>query len=368
MEPRFGHDFSRVRVHADAKAAESARAVNARAYTVGRSVVFGGEQVAPGTPAGRMLLAHELAHVVQQGDQRSSPVAIGEPGDALERQADRIAAAVLRGATPSEDFRPAPPAIQRDETHKTPPAPPPDKTADTITGGLKTVAEQAKDNNPAVKQKILDPLQRRAEQWFDRQSTGEKAAVVGFGGLTYSLALTAFLSDAAGRKYLSDLPIGAPLALIPYFPLTSFKYTLPDPTNRTDPTKRLLTFETGFSATDYIKELAGTSVFKDMTLDVTMKWGVDPASNHLSVVGADAKLGLLPGVAIQGGLYQGLLPLPNIVTAPTGERVESKQSLPEPDGGKKAPVPDARVMLTVDLMKFNPAVVRRIPLLGGLLQ
>ncbi|NJO17686.1 MAG: DUF4157 domain-containing protein, partial [Thioploca sp.] len=67
MEPRFGHDFSQVRVHTDAKAAESARAVSARAYTVGQHVVMRREEYAPKTEAGRRLLAHELVHVVQQG-------------------------------------------------------------------------------------------------------------------------------------------------------------------------------------------------------------------------------------------------------------------------------------------------------------
>lgn len=66
MEPRFGYDFSGVRVHNDSQAAESARSVNALAYTVGRSVVFGAGQFAPQTTQGRRLLAHELAHVVQQ--------------------------------------------------------------------------------------------------------------------------------------------------------------------------------------------------------------------------------------------------------------------------------------------------------------
>jgi len=68
MEPRFGHDFSRVRVHTDAKAAESAGAVNAVAYTVGRNVVFGTEQYMPRMEAGRKLIAHELTHVVQQSN------------------------------------------------------------------------------------------------------------------------------------------------------------------------------------------------------------------------------------------------------------------------------------------------------------
>jgi Domain of unknown function (DUF4157)/D-alanyl-D-alanine carboxypeptidase len=66
FEPRFGSNFSQVRIHTDAQAAESARAVNALAYTVGRYIVFGRGQYQPQTIAGQHLLAHELMHVVQQ--------------------------------------------------------------------------------------------------------------------------------------------------------------------------------------------------------------------------------------------------------------------------------------------------------------
>jgi Domain of unknown function (DUF4157) len=66
FEPRFGGDFAGVRIHTDRRAAESARAVNALAYTVGRDVVFGAGRYAPYAAEGRRLLAHELAHVVQQ--------------------------------------------------------------------------------------------------------------------------------------------------------------------------------------------------------------------------------------------------------------------------------------------------------------
>jgi Domain of unknown function (DUF4157) len=66
FEPRFKQDFSQVRIHTDQRAAESARSVNALAYTVGRDVVFGSGQYSPETPAGQRLLAHELTHVVQQ--------------------------------------------------------------------------------------------------------------------------------------------------------------------------------------------------------------------------------------------------------------------------------------------------------------
>jgi hypothetical protein len=66
MEPRFGNDFSAVRIHTDAKAAESAQSVQALAYTVGSNIVFGKGQYSPHTDSGRRLLAHELTHVIQQ--------------------------------------------------------------------------------------------------------------------------------------------------------------------------------------------------------------------------------------------------------------------------------------------------------------
>ena len=72
MERRFGHDFSRVRVHTDSVADQSADEVNALAYTVGRNIVFGAGRFAPETQEGRRLLAHELTHVVQQGSSASN--------------------------------------------------------------------------------------------------------------------------------------------------------------------------------------------------------------------------------------------------------------------------------------------------------
>jgi hypothetical protein len=66
MEPRFGHDFSQVRIHTGSRAAKTAQALNARAFTVGRDIVFGAGQYALGASAGQRLLAHELTHVVQQ--------------------------------------------------------------------------------------------------------------------------------------------------------------------------------------------------------------------------------------------------------------------------------------------------------------
>jgi hypothetical protein len=99
MESRFQHDFSAVRVHTDAPAAASSRALQARAWALGQDVAFASGAYAPGTPAGRRLLAHELAHVVQQA-HAPAPVPhtaldLSEPGDASEREAERAANRVV---------------------------------------------------------------------------------------------------------------------------------------------------------------------------------------------------------------------------------------------------------------------------------
>ena len=97
MEPRFGHDFSGVRVHTDPRAAESAEAVNAQAYTVGSDVVFAPGQYQPTTEAGNAVLAHELSHVVQQdGVSGQAAGTISHPSDSSEREADAVAGNVLR--------------------------------------------------------------------------------------------------------------------------------------------------------------------------------------------------------------------------------------------------------------------------------
>ena len=92
MEPRFEHDFSDVRVHTDSKAAESARAVNALAYTVGQHIVFDAGRYAPATTEGRKLLTHEMAHVIQQSNGIvGTPQQISNPHDEHEQEANIVA-------------------------------------------------------------------------------------------------------------------------------------------------------------------------------------------------------------------------------------------------------------------------------------
>ena len=107
MESRLGADFSDVRIHTDSKASDSARSVQAHAYTVGSDVVFQSGKYQPESDSGKRMLAHELTHVVQQ---RSGPVAgtpaaggikISHPSDSFEQAAESSADRVMSSGTPA---------------------------------------------------------------------------------------------------------------------------------------------------------------------------------------------------------------------------------------------------------------------------
>lgn len=114
MEPRFGYDFSAVRLHTDDRAARSARDVNALAYTTGNHIAFAKGSYAPESGAGRQLLAHELAHVVQQRQQpQPQSDSISQPGDRDELAADRAAAGVMAGRGPLQSVASGRSIVQR---------------------------------------------------------------------------------------------------------------------------------------------------------------------------------------------------------------------------------------------------------------
>lgn len=116
MEPRFGHDFSQVRVHTDAKAAESARAVNAQAFTVGQNIVFSTGQYEHRSNRGKSLLAHELAHVVQQSDLTpTSHLVVEASNSSLEQEAVWAATRAASGQQISCLGQAMTPSIQRNE-------------------------------------------------------------------------------------------------------------------------------------------------------------------------------------------------------------------------------------------------------------
>ena len=119
METSLGHDFSDVRIHTGGHASESAKSVQAQAYTVGNDIVFGGENFAPDTSAGKRMLAHELTHVVQQrsgpvdGTPAAGGVSISDPSDRFEQAAEHSADRVMSGA--SSDTASAGATVQREE-------------------------------------------------------------------------------------------------------------------------------------------------------------------------------------------------------------------------------------------------------------
>jgi hypothetical protein len=102
MESHLGADLSDVRVHTDARASESAQAIQAQAYTSGNHVVFQRQHYQPNTDSGLRMLAHELTHVVQQrngpvdGRPVSGGVSVSDPSDRFERAAESSADAVVR--------------------------------------------------------------------------------------------------------------------------------------------------------------------------------------------------------------------------------------------------------------------------------
>ncbi len=101
FESSLGADLSSVRVHTGDASATAAHAVGAKAYTVGQDIHFGAGHFDPSSPAGEHLLAHEVAHTVQQAGRMQFKLAVSSPGDHFEHEADRAADAMVAGQTAS---------------------------------------------------------------------------------------------------------------------------------------------------------------------------------------------------------------------------------------------------------------------------
>lgn len=114
LEPRFGYDFTNVRVHTADQAAQAAQSIDALSYTVGSDIAFAPGQYAPATPIGRHLLAHELAHVAQQSHApRDSELAVAPAAGFSEREADAVAAEVAGGGVLDRPVSTTPVSVQR---------------------------------------------------------------------------------------------------------------------------------------------------------------------------------------------------------------------------------------------------------------
>jgi Domain of unknown function (DUF4157) len=185
MEHRFGTDFSQVRVHTDPGAAGTARRLRAAAYTVGNHISFSAGQYAPGGGAGRKLLAHELAHIVQQrgsGAESSTGLRVTDPTDSAERAAVRAADTAMAGGRPRVVAGSARPAIARD-TYE----------AQRGTSVVRDEAEIFSQGSDSVFEATMRRTQYRTQAEADQAAQGQTVPLMG-------LMLAKVRFDAANRR------------------------------------------------------------------------------------------------------------------------------------------------------------------------
>jgi len=197
MEARLGHDFSRVRVHADTRAADSARAVAARAYTVGSDLVFARGAYAPSSDDGRRLLAHELTHVVQQhgAGPGGSDLAVEPASTQHEQEAEHVASGHSLGriSTSARAVQRAPdPYIKKISVHLTPkesaeltwdgtpPASAPGSDSFTVSTG-KGYSDPLDDPGTCKRDCCSDANKQCAPPWNKPSNVGACCTYVGTG-------------------------------------------------------------------------------------------------------------------------------------------------------------------------------------------
>ena len=314
MEQRFGHDFSGVRVHTDSDANASARDINARAYTAGLHIVFASDKYSPGTQDGQRLLAHELVHTIQQGNQAH-----------LHRSSA------------------APQMIQRDGLDIPIKEAKEEDAVDPLIGGVKEMVSKAADT-PQLKNFALDAARNLALPIWDRASTGDKAAIIASGVATVGTYMGAMLSDPTGREILSGLPIGAPLSLVPYAVFSGFSYDLPK--TKSDPLLLHLSFK-GDDFLDLLHEKYPH--IPEMTLSFDMTLSVNPDGKVTMPFGF-VKFSPLPGVTLGGG-YGVVTDLPDLIAPPGRGSLTPYKALPTPP--LAAPRAGAAGFIMLDFTKID---------------
>jgi Domain of unknown function (DUF4157) len=181
FEPRFGFDFSRVRIHADGEAAQAAQAVQARAYTVGQNIVFGRGEYAPSTVEGGRLLAHELTHVIQQTDTTGS----ARPSAVQRDEAEPRDAGV--------DEETLPGGVRDPPKHEEP--------AEMVNAELgPALLEAQKSGNSDRVEAIEAEIEKRTSGWGTAAPEGPGTVTSGVGAVTLDVAL----------KLLENMSRGAP--------------------------------------------------------------------------------------------------------------------------------------------------------------
>lgn len=304
MSTAIGHDFSGVRVHTDAAADASARAVGARAYTVGADVVFAQGRYAPTAPEGQRLLAHELAHVAQQGVAQQGGAA--PTGDVVRRDG------------PDIPFKEA------------------QVTTDTsaLAGGLSTMADKL-TNSDTVKAFGLALAEEFGGPLVKDMTKFDKIGLAIGGGALLANGLGPLLATREGRGHLAGVNFLAPAALIPYATLTGFTLDPVSPTEK-------FGMHLKFKADDWLKLAHDKLNTRDLTaeVDITMRVGAD---GKTTIPYASATIGILPGVKIAAG-YGATGTLPSL-------GADAQPEIAFPQAGGPAPRGEAFVYVGVDLLQ-----------------
>jgi hypothetical protein len=184
MEPRFGHDFSQVRVHTDERAADSACAVSASAYTVGQDIVFATGRYAPHSSEGRGLLAHELTHVVQQA--RGGSALSGATLRISNESAHEAEASAAESMGGNSNVRPSPLMLQRSK-----------EDAAKQCGGTWTCGASPCDRpDPGREGKGGDPTDWKLTVMIDAEAPSAEDVTASTVGHTY-----VEFSDSTGAAY-----------------------------------------------------------------------------------------------------------------------------------------------------------------------
>jgi hypothetical protein len=194
MEPRFGYDFSNVRVFTDESAARSARSIDALSYTVGTDIAFASGQYSPNTLRGRQLLAHELTHVAQQSRACSDQGLTIAPSDSpAEREADAAAASVASGGALTGPVSTAGATVQR-------------QAAGIIAAGVGVAAAAAaaevllSDARPLTAQEITEAKKVfGASLKYDEVRIAE-STVMGFGNIARTPYNTIYLPPGTQKE------------------------------------------------------------------------------------------------------------------------------------------------------------------------
>lgn len=220
FERRLGHSLDNVRIHNDSRAADSARAVHARAYNVGSDIVFGAGQFAPATSGGKQLLTHELTHVIQQRGREPGP-----PSAAAETEADSIARDSGGAAPISIRAGSHPQALQR--------SPADDKAIDEILKAA-TAALAAKTPGAGSNTVIIKLVERYLPQW--RQRIGKAGFDAAAGRVAARAGAKADTIDVnVAKSFLSDAQDASQLRALANELETAFASTRVQPTAEVEP-------------------------------------------------------------------------------------------------------------------------------------